>query len=74
MPFVARLLENDRDTLRLLRGNPFPDRRRPGVRARLFRYRFTTWRELRETGAWWHRTEEREFLPPMARSALHGRR
>ncbi|MER7108680.1 lipase maturation factor family protein [Streptomyces sp. NPDC000229] len=63
-PFVERLLEGDRDTLRLLRHNPFPDAPPARIRARLYRYRFTTWRELRETGAWWHRTYVREFLPP----------
>ncbi|MCH0539724.1 lipase maturation factor family protein [Streptomyces sp. MUM 203J] len=63
-PLVERLLENDRDTLRLLRHNPFPDAPPALVRARVYRYRFTTWRELRETGAWWHRTLVREFLPP----------
>ncbi|MEU9407780.1 lipase maturation factor family protein [Streptomyces sp. NPDC048281] len=62
---VERLLENDRDTLRLLRRSPFPPGRPPRfVRARLFRYRYTTWRELRETGACWERTYVREFLPP----------
>ncbi|MFJ8487599.1 lipase maturation factor family protein [Streptomyces sp. NPDC094038] len=62
---VERLLENDRDTLRLLRRSPFPPDRPPRfVRARLFRYRYTTWRELRETGACWERTYVREFLPP----------
>ncbi|NBE52592.1 lipase maturation factor family protein [Streptomyces boluensis] len=63
-PFLERLLENDRDTLRLLRHNPFPDAPPTYVRARLYRYRFTTWRELRDTGAWWHRTYVREFWPP----------
>ncbi|MFP3986598.1 lipase maturation factor family protein [Streptomyces sp. E11-3] len=63
-PFVERLLENDRDTLRLLRTNPFPDAPPTYVRALLYHYRFTTWRELRTTGAWWHRTYVREFLPP----------
>ncbi|MEU0721208.1 lipase maturation factor family protein [Streptomyces lavendulocolor] len=63
-PFVERLLEGDRDTLRLLRHNPFPDAPPVRIRARLYRYRFTAWRELRETGAWWHRTHVREFLPP----------
>ncbi|MEU9112881.1 lipase maturation factor family protein [Streptomyces sp. NPDC048483] len=69
-PFVERLLENDRDTLRLLRTNPFPDTPPARVRARVFRYRFTTWQELRETGAWWHRAELRDFLPPVALSPL----
>ncbi|MEU3275861.1 lipase maturation factor family protein [Streptomyces antibioticus] len=62
---VERLLENDRDTLRLLRRSPFPPDRPPRhVRARLFRYRYTSWRELRETGACWERTYVREYLPP----------
>ncbi|MET7571404.1 lipase maturation factor family protein [Streptomyces sp. NPDC005492] len=62
---VERLLENDRDTLRLLRHSPFPPGEPPRfVRARLFRYRYTTWRELRETGACWERTFVREYLPP----------
>ncbi|WP_217552756.1 lipase maturation factor family protein [Streptomyces sp. GbtcB6] len=62
---VERLLENDRDTLRLLRRSPFPPDEPPRfVRARLFRYRYTSWRELRETGACWERTYVREFLPP----------
>ncbi|WP_019068316.1 lipase maturation factor family protein [Streptomyces hokutonensis] len=62
---VERLLENDRDTLRLLRRSPFPPEAPPRyVRARLFRYRYTTWRELRETGACWERTFVREYFPP----------
>ncbi|WP_415953283.1 lipase maturation factor family protein [Streptomyces sp. KLOTTS4A1] len=63
-PFVERLLVGDRDTLRLLRHNPFPDAPPRFIRARLYRYRYSTWRELRETGAWWQRTYVRDFLPP----------
>ncbi|MFH8618889.1 lipase maturation factor family protein [Streptomyces sp. NPDC017979] len=62
--FVERLLDGDRDTLRLLRHNPFPDAPPTYVRARIWRYRYTTWRELRTTGAWWHRDQEREYFPP----------
>lgn len=62
---VERLLADDRDTLRLLRRSPFPPGAPPRfVRARLYRYRFTTWRELRETGACWERSYVREYLPP----------
>ncbi|MFF9019734.1 lipase maturation factor family protein [Streptomyces eurythermus] len=62
---VERLLENDRDTLGLLRRSPFPPDTPPRyVRARLFRYRYTDWRELRGTGACWERTYVREYLPP----------
>ncbi|MER7519477.1 lipase maturation factor family protein [Streptomyces sp. NPDC126499] len=64
-PFVERLLAGDRDTLRLLRHNPFPDAPPTHVRARLYRYRFTTWHELRTTRAWWHRTLLREYMPPV---------
>ncbi|WP_181768036.1 lipase maturation factor family protein [Streptomyces albidus (ex Kaewkla and Franco 2022)] len=70
--FIARLLEGDRDTLRLLRHNPFPDAPPTHVRALLYRYRFTTWQERRETGDWWHRTLVREFLPPVRAEAGHG--
>ncbi|MFI6284114.1 lipase maturation factor family protein [Streptomyces sp. NPDC051018] len=63
-PFVERLLEGDRDTLRLLEVNPFPGAPPVHVRARIWRYRFTTRRERRATGAWWHRDEVWEFLPP----------
>ncbi|MEV6777207.1 lipase maturation factor family protein [Streptomyces syringium] len=65
-PFVERLLEGDPATLRLLRHNPFPDAPPTHVRARVYLYRFTTRQERRATGAWWHRTLEHEFLPPVA--------
>jgi hypothetical protein len=65
VPFVAKLLENDPATLRLLRRNPFPDRPPRHVRARLYLYRFTTPKERRETGAWWHRRLIGEYLPAM---------
>ncbi|WP_371478572.1 lipase maturation factor family protein [Kitasatospora sp. NBC_00315] len=65
LPLVARLLANDPDTLRLLRGNPFPAEPPTHVRAVLYLYRFTDRRERRETGAWWHRTELSEYLAPV---------
>ncbi|MFF2042606.1 lipase maturation factor family protein [Kitasatospora sp. NPDC058170] len=65
LPFVARLLVNDPATLRLLRHNPFPGSPPTHVRATLHLYRFTDWRELRETGAWWHRTALHEYLEPV---------
>ncbi|MER6693697.1 lipase maturation factor family protein [Streptomyces minutiscleroticus] len=62
---LERLLENDRDTLRLLRRSPFPPDAPPRhVRARLYRYRFTNRSERRATGAVWERTFVREFWPP----------
>ena len=47
MPFLARCCEGDRAILGLLRHNPFADRPPSFVRARLYRYRFTSWQELR---------------------------
>ena len=49
--FLRRLLEGDRATLRLLRHNPFPDEPPAFVRARLYRYRFTTRDERARTPA-----------------------
>jgi hypothetical protein len=63
-PFVAKLLAGDRATLKLLRHNPFPDAPPCMIRARMYRYRFTTWRERRSSGQWWERTLVGEFLPP----------
>ena len=34
------------------------------VRARLFRYRFSSWRSGAQTGAWWERTLVGEYVPP----------
>ena len=65
VPFLIKLLENDRPTLALLRSNPFPDAPPRFVRARLYRYRFTTRQERRETGAWWARTLIGEYMPPI---------
>ncbi|GJF27967.1 membrane protein [Kitasatospora sp. NE20-6] len=70
-PLVARLLVNDPDTLRLLRHNPFPDTPPVCVRARLYRYRYSSWRRLRSTGEWWRREPLRDFLPPVTLSDVH---
>jgi hypothetical protein len=65
LPLVHKLLGNDRATLRLLRRNPFPDAPPTFVRARLYRYRFTTWRERRATGTWWDRAPAGQYLRPI---------
>ena len=66
VPFVIKLLEADRPTLRLLRHDPFAGAAPRYVRARLWRYRFSTPEERRQTGAWWHRIMVGEYLPPVA--------
>ncbi len=63
---AARLLENAPDVTALLAANPFPDAPPRYVRARLYRYHFTTLAERRQTGAWWRREELREYLPTIS--------
>ncbi len=67
-PLVGKLLENDPPALKLLRHNPFPDGPPTYIRARLYRYRFTTRDERRATGAWWVRTWAGEYLAPIGRA------
>ncbi|HEX2194536.1 MAG TPA: lipase maturation factor family protein [Candidatus Limnocylindria bacterium] len=66
---VEKLLDNDAATLRLMGHNPFPDAPPRWIRARFFRYRFTSWRERRETGAWWAREPAGTLLPPVRGAA-----
>ncbi|GAA4734315.1 lipase maturation factor family protein [Modestobacter marinus] len=65
VPFLGKLLAADPPTLRLLRSAPFGADRPTAVRVLVYRYRFTTRAERRETGAWWHRTYERELVAPL---------
>ncbi|MCC5574926.1 lipase maturation factor family protein [Microtetraspora sp. AC03309] len=71
MPFMRKLLRNDRATLRLLRDDPFPDAPPTFVRALLYRYSFTTRRERRATGAWWERELVEEYLQPVRLGSRH---
>jgi hypothetical protein len=65
MPFLVKLLVNDRQTLGLLRRNPFPEMPPLFIRASLYRYRFTTWSEHRTTGDWWVRRRLGLYLQPL---------
>ncbi len=71
---LLRLLEADRPTLRLLAADPFaddPDGPAPRwVRARVFRYRYTTRAERRRTGDWWVREERGALVDPLDRERL----
>jgi hypothetical protein len=66
VPFLAKLLEADRPTLRLLRRDPFAGQPPRFVRALLYLYRFTTPREHHETGAWWDRELVGDYVPPVS--------
>jgi len=63
--FIEKLLQNDAATLKLISGNPFPEGPRI-IRARLYRYRFATAKEQRESGMWWIRTLDGEYIPPVS--------
>jgi hypothetical protein len=62
---LIKLLEADRPTLRLLRRDPFGGRAPAAVRANLYRYRFSSWTQLRREHAWWTRSPVAEYLPPL---------
>lgn len=70
LPFLVKLLENDRATLALLRVDPFPERGPRFVRARLYRYRFSTPEERRQAKVWWVRTPVQVLVPPVTLEIL----
>jgi hypothetical protein len=72
--FVAKLLQNDKDVLGLLRVNPFPNKPPRYVRALLYEYHFTTPEEKKRTGAWWKRTLAGEYFPAVSMDTLAFRR
>jgi len=61
-PLMVKLLQNDEPTVKLLHSSPFTESPPAFVRARLYRYRFTTPKEHRETRCWWVREPVGEFL------------
>jgi hypothetical protein len=64
--FAECLLKNNREAVRLLARNPFPQDPPRYIRATVYEYRFTSSSEHRVTGAWWKRDEGREYLPPVS--------
>jgi len=63
---VAKLLQNDEQTLGLIKKNPFPNEPPKYIRARLFRYEYTAFKESRETGNWWKREYVRDYITPQS--------
>jgi hypothetical protein len=60
---AAAMLRNNPAVLHLLAANPFPNGPPRSVRATLYRYRFTTSQERRQSGAWWARDDGVQLLP-----------
>jgi Lipase maturation factor len=65
-PFLVKLLEADRPTLRLLALDPFEGSAPRWVRAVSYRYRFTTHAQFREDRERWRRDRRREVIGPVA--------
>src|SRR5947207_6016380 len=63
---VISLLRGKPEVAALSERNPFPQSPPRYVRATLYRYRFTTVQEHRQTGAWWKRQELGEYLPSIS--------
>src|SRR5436309_12490940 len=63
---VVALLRDKAPVTRLFEKNPFAERPPHYVRATIYRYRFTTTEEHRQTGAWWKREELGEYLPSVS--------
>lgn len=64
LSLITKLLSNEKPVLKLLKYNPFPDHPPVYIRARLFHYGYTCYRERKETGRWWNRTFVREYMSP----------
>jgi hypothetical protein len=63
---LGNLLKGDRGTLSLLRVNPFPNAPPRFVRARYYRYAFTTPDEHDRSGRWWNRQLVGNFYDPVS--------
>lgn len=64
--FLEKLLRGDKDILRLVRYNPFPDKPPTFIRSTLYEYHFTSPAEKRVTGALWKRQELGAYCPVLA--------
>jgi hypothetical protein len=67
---LQQLLRGDAATLSLLKSDPFPDHPPRYLRARYYRYWFTTADEHRQTGRWWNRQLVSEYVRPITLAAF----
>jgi lipase maturation factor 1 len=61
--FLARLLRGTPCVLDLLRGNPFPDSPPKYIRVLMYDYTFSSYKEKKATGNWWHRKLVGAYTP-----------
>ncbi|HTW95768.1 MAG TPA: lipase maturation factor family protein, partial [Tepidisphaeraceae bacterium] len=64
--FMEKLAQGSPAVLKLMAGNPFPDRPPEFVRAVMYDYQFTTPRQRKQTGDWWTR-ENPQFFGQVSR-------
>jgi Lipase maturation factor len=69
--FLGKLLQADRQMLKLLRHDPFEGQPPRWIRVRGYLYRFSTRKEFRETGQRWVRTLRYEVIPPVSLPSRH---
>lgn len=65
--FIIRLLEPSKEVLALLAHDPFGGKAPISIRAKRYRYHFTTFEEWRKTGNYWTRQEIGMFMPEVMR-------
>lgn len=63
-PMIAKMLNQDESFLKLIKNNPFENESPEYIRARLFRYKYTDYKERKATGKWWKREYVREYMSP----------
>ena len=66
LTLVTRLLQGEPQANRFFSANPFPDKPPKYIRALLYDYRFTTFKERAQTGTWWQRELLGQYLPTIA--------
>lgn len=63
---LAKFLEADHDTLKLIRESPFGDEKPNYIRALVYQYNFTDPEERKKTGAIWRRKYIDEYFPAVS--------
>ncbi len=64
--FLTHLLLGNREVIKLIRHNPFPDKPPKYVRALLYDYTYSDWETKKNTGAWWNRQFIKAYSPTLS--------
>ena len=70
LPFIKKLLRNDKAVLELLDSTPFPEQGPTYIRVLWSVYEFTSPEEREHSGTWWKRRYVREYLSPVREEDL----